>query len=868
MAAIRSESGQEANETTGEVIFILSDSDEEPTKPSAKNSQQTHYKFLFDEFVTCSNNLLTKIRDKATTEKIRKHLIKGFKAAREDYLSSEEFTNTVRQHLGELQKPDIKDQAIFSVVHDVVIHLKNASNKPKKSKENKTGVGDSGKHEDKLLSNGGIETDDAKTAGTDPRTNGPDESDPQGTKDVNSGILSGDIKKEVVSTRRDVDPGNIAGGSSEVAKFNDANKSSNTSVLEKPSCSKDKSEEEEKGDEDKGKKRKIRRMEKLMGRLNREIRRYSEKELSLEEMGRDDSSHMIEHKLRKRFVEAWQKWCKLKGYEAKTGRGVEKKVNFKGTRYPEINKRICKLVKGNKFPDFHDVYHVIRKTNTRDKLGIHEFDLRPLATEVFKDVGEMLSKRRINDYMCNAGYASFFDAPDDPANENPELRTRLEDNAIKGREMMDSVLEKYTLKAREVHKPGVEPEFDRTSEPEVAPDESEDDFEDGDWVEYVSDSDESQSESGAVKSPEMESKGMETCPDKADENQIEGSKKRPIERESLSDDNSKKVKLSSNDAEKTDVISNGTPQSNTEVKVAHVSKAPETMHPQGNVKAETVKPFPSKPHFDPTKNGIPSTSSCQVRLVKTNPVQLCNHKINTLQAFQNSSSKPESANSSIPTTGTSLIKPVKTQPVQLCTSRSKPAPNQPQPVSFASGSKTLACSSNNIVRTQVRKIAIPVAEVKQEIAIIKRAPVDVGSSRSASLSNNGPPRRKIAIPVAEVKQELTINTRAPVGEGSSRSASLSNNGPSRRIQLTSLDSRSQLISLSRSLPPSKVHTNGTVVTPTRIDLPVRKTNAAISATQKVGPSLSRSISVKTQNKQSNGPKAIYKEDEDGCIVIE
>ncbi|XP_063966364.1 death domain-associated protein 6-like [Lytechinus pictus] len=576
-------------------------------------------------------------------------------------------------------------------------------------------------------------------------------------------------------------------------------------------------------------------MEKLMGRLNREIQRYSEKELSLEEMGRDDSSHMIEHKLRKRFVEAWQKCCKLKGYEAKTGRGVEKKVKFLGTRYPEINKRICKLVKGNKFPDFHDVYHVIRKTNTREKLGIHEFDLRPLATEVFKDVGEMLSKRRINDYMCNAGYASFIDAPDDPANENPELRTRLEDNAIKGRKMMDSVLEKYTIKAREVHKPGVEPEFDRTSEPEVAPDESEDDFEDGDWVEYVSDSDESQSESGAVKSPEMESKGMETCPDrnKADENQIEDSKKRPIEGESLSDDNnSKKVKLSSNDAHvtgKTDVISNRTPQSNTEVKVAHVSKAPETMHPQGNVKAEAVKPSPSKPRFDPTKNGIPSISTCRVRLVKKNPVQLCNPKINTLQAFQNSPSKPESANSSIPPTGSSLFKPVKTQPVQLCTSRSKPAPNQPQPVSFASGSKTLAWSSNNIVRTQVRKIAIPVAEVKQEIAMIKRTPVGVGSSRSASLSNNGPPRR---------------------------------------IQLTSLDSRSQPISLSRSLPPSKVHTNGTVVTPARIDLPMRKTNAAISATQKVGPSFSRSISGKTQNKQLNGPKAIYKEDEDGCIVIE
>eukprot|EP00057_Strongylocentrotus_purpuratus_P033274 XP_790820.1 PREDICTED: death domain-associated protein 6-like [Strongylocentrotus purpuratus] len=899
MAATNS---NKAPDETEEEVFLIIDSDEEPAQESTTNTAQIDYKSLFDEFVTYSNDQLTKIKAKGA-EKIKKHLVKVFKAAREDYLSSEEFRNTIQLYLAELQNPDIKDQTIFSVVRDVLIHLKNASKKQKKTKGSKADS-EAKRNGDNIVSNGSIETHTVgvKTIKTEPTSDGHDRSEVYGTRDVNDVTSARDVERDGASTSGGVSRVTPNGVGKKVAGPEDAKTASQSSDQEKPSCSKERGGEKEEGDVDKAKRQKnIRRMEKLMGRLDKEIRRYGEKELSLEEMGRDDSSHMIEHKLRKRFVEAWQKWCKLKGHEAKNGRGVEKKVNYRGTRYPEINLKIRKLVKLGTFPDFHDVFSVIKQTNRVKKLDIHELDLRPLAIEVFKDVGELLSKRRINDYMFNPGYASFLDTPVDPATEDAELKTRLEENDVKSKEMMDKELEKHMHLARELHVPGVEPEFDRTSEPEVDPDGSEDDLEEGDWIEYVSDSDESQSaEPSAAKSPETDVTKMEICQDtnNPNENKTGESKNHLLGDESLCGDDApqaKKIKLenSSNDSQvtgRTSVAVNGIPQSSTEVKSALMSKSTEILHSsQAIVKTEVVRPGVSfKPPCETTTVNVPSPSELSRSLAMLQKKKILS---------------------------------------QPCTTGSKPLPasqhRQPE---------TVSC---NNTRKEVRVVLgttekVPVNSKKGETALIKRTGVNsgvgVGSLSTAILPNqtalsrvyfNSPSTSsstaKCNGPSSIIQLNVPPSTTTKPGGPSRRiqlnvpaSTTTKPGGPSRKIQLnvpasttTKLGVPSARMQLSvppstttkpgvpshriqLSAPPSttstrpgpvhlnRVYTNGNAVKRTIIP-PKRNSNAATIATTKrpvVLPLGRKNFSQKTFSKQSNGPKGSYREDDDGVIVLE
>lgn len=834
-------------------------------------------------------------------EKIKKHLVKVFKAGREDYISSEEFRNTIQLHLAELQNPDIKDQTIFSVVRDVLIHLKNASKKPKKTKGSKADP-EAKKNGDEVVRNGSIETHtaDVKRIKTEPTSDSHDRFEASGTKDVNDVTPTGDVEKEVASTSGEVSRVTPNGVGKKVTGPEDAKKASQSSDQEKPSCSKERGGEKEEGDVDKAKRQKnIRRMEKLMGRLDKEIRRYSEKELSLEEMGRDDSSHMIEHKLRKRFVEAWQKWCKLKGHEAKNGRGVEKKVNYRGTRYPEINLKIRKLVKRGTFPDFHDVFSVIKQTNRVKKLDIHELDLRPLAIEVFKDVGELLSKRRINDYMFNPGYASFLDTPVDPATEDPELKTRLEENDIKSKEMMDKELEKHMHLARESHVPGVEPEFDRTSEPEVDPDASEDDLEEGDWIEYVSDSDESQSaEPSAAKSPETEATKMEICQEtkNTNENTTGESKNHLLEdKSSLGDDAppAKKIKLenSSNDSQvtgRTSVAVNGIPQSSTEVKSALMSKSTEILPPsQGVVKTEAARPGVSvKPPCETTKVNVPSPSEISRSLVMLQKKKKLSQPLTT-------SSKPLPASQH----------------------------RQPQTVSFPSGTRTPIFSLSNDTRKEFKVILgtmdkVPVNSHKGETTLMKKTGVNsgvgVGSSSTASLPNqtalprvhfnspstslstakcngssriiqlNKPPSTTTMPggPSRRIELNVPASTTTKPGGPSARmqlsvppSTTTKPGGPSRRIQLSVPPSTTTRPG-TRPGPvyPNRVYINGNAVKRTPIIPPKKNSNAAtiLNTKRPVVLSLGRTnFSQKTFSKQSNGPpKGSYREDEDGVIVLE
>ena len=120
-------------------------------------------------------------------------------------------------------------------------------------------------------------------------------------------------------------------------------------------------------------------LENLLKVYNDEIRRLQEKELSLDDLMAEDSGYIQEHKLkgkvswsharahaqtqtRKRLqpvplcplsllqmMKIYDKLCELKGCNTLTGRVMEQRISFSGTRYPEINKKVkhCLLLYQN-----------------------------------------------------------------------------------------------------------------------------------------------------------------------------------------------------------------------------------------------------------------------------------------------------------------------------------------------------------------------------------------------------------------------------------------------------------------------------------------------------------------------------------------
>ncbi|KAL8600263.1 hypothetical protein ACOMHN_040724 [Nucella lapillus] len=115
----------------------------------------------------------------------------------------------------------------------------------------------------------------------------------------------------------------------------------------------------------------VRRLEKLLEKIRDEIEKVREKDLSLDDLDAEDSSYIYEDRLQKKFIKVWQRLCQLKGRNTSSGRPIERKFRYEGTRFPEINRKVEKFVnRPNCFPDYHDIRGIIKKVNTRSQLGL------------------------------------------------------------------------------------------------------------------------------------------------------------------------------------------------------------------------------------------------------------------------------------------------------------------------------------------------------------------------------------------------------------------------------------------------------------------------------------------------------------------
>nr|XP_034380205.1 death domain-associated protein 6 isoform X2 [Arvicanthis niloticus] len=199
-----------------------------------------------------------------------------------------------------------------------------------------------------------------------------------------------------------------------------------------------------------GSRRQIQRLEQLLALYVVEIRRLQEKELDLSELDDPDSSYMQEARLKRKLIRLFGRLCELKDCSSLTGRVIEQRIPYRGTRYPEVNRRIERLINKpgpDTFPDYGDVLRAVEKAATRHSLGLPRQQLQLLAQDAFRDVGVRLQERRHLDLIYNFGchLTDDYRPGIDPALSDPTLARRLRENRTLAMSRLDEVISKYAM---------------------------------------------------------------------------------------------------------------------------------------------------------------------------------------------------------------------------------------------------------------------------------------------------------------------------------------------------------------------------------------------------------------------------------------
>ncbi|XP_060760796.1 death domain-associated protein 6 isoform X2 [Neoarius graeffei] len=216
------------------------------------------------------------------------------------------------------------------------------------------------------------------------------------------------------------------------------------------------SRQTEVGDEERKTKRASRRqiayLENLLKVYRDEIRRLQERDLNFEDLEKEDSSYIQEHKLKRKMMKIYDKLCELKNCSTLTGRVMEQKIRYSGTRYPEINKKIERFINQPEVhqnpPDYRDILQVVKRTNERNQLMLSRKQEAQIAQEVFRETGNRLQERRHLDMIYNFGshLTDAYKPTLDPALTDPLLAQKLRANREVALSSLEEVINKYANK--------------------------------------------------------------------------------------------------------------------------------------------------------------------------------------------------------------------------------------------------------------------------------------------------------------------------------------------------------------------------------------------------------------------------------------
>ncbi|XP_058028128.1 death domain-associated protein 6 isoform X3 [Ahaetulla prasina] len=196
-----------------------------------------------------------------------------------------------------------------------------------------------------------------------------------------------------------------------------------------------------------GSKRQIRYLENLLRVYANEIQRLQEQELDLAELDSQDSAYLQESRLKRRLMHVFKRLCQLKDCSSLTGRVIEQRIPYRGTRYPEVNRRIERLInQPEAFPDFADILKVVQKASARHSLGLPKRQMEVMAADAFRDVGARLQERRRLDLVYNFGSHltdQYRPTDTDPALGDVELARHLQRNQVLGVQRLEEVITQF-----------------------------------------------------------------------------------------------------------------------------------------------------------------------------------------------------------------------------------------------------------------------------------------------------------------------------------------------------------------------------------------------------------------------------------------
>lgn len=212
----------------------------------------------------------------------------------------------------------------------------------------------------------------------------------------------------------------------------------------------------------------IKKFEKKLELLDRQIKKFNEAEVTLDEMASGSSAYMKEDLLKRKFVATWQKLCELQGIPDDLVIEDHDSSSYSGTPYPEVNRRVQRLLRFDEFPDHFDVCQLIERCNKKHNLGISNEEKVLLSRKVFKEVGQILKKSRHRDFIAHFGshLTDKVKTVEDPALQDSALLEQLKESLKEGEKKLNEMVENFVVKQELEYDVGKSPDGDSCSENE------------------------------------------------------------------------------------------------------------------------------------------------------------------------------------------------------------------------------------------------------------------------------------------------------------------------------------------------------------------------------------------------------------------
>ncbi|KAF6205193.1 hypothetical protein GE061_019360 [Apolygus lucorum] len=181
---------------------------------------------------------------------------------------------------------------------------------------------------------------------------------------------------------------------------------------------------------------KLNKLYRMLDKLNRRIAKLETQEVDSD--SEFENPYVMLDRYRKRAVQVYNKIRQLEGKSNHADRLYLQEFIYAGVGPVPVQRALEKYYNKTKtFPDFAEVYKLVKKVNTEKNLGLTSSQVHLTAQTVFEDFGNKLKRRReYDDFSILRSYLPECQHVD-PAENDDELRIKLDVNKTAGKTEAD-----------------------------------------------------------------------------------------------------------------------------------------------------------------------------------------------------------------------------------------------------------------------------------------------------------------------------------------------------------------------------------------------------------------------------------------------